>query len=127
MIEGTIDLVVWWTLRATLLLGVVGLAAFGPRRRAASLRHALWVSAIAGCLALPALASVFPGWGVLPSSQDPLASVGSQTPVLPQTMVSMPQVEGARDFCVPASGSTRWSGWPRRGYAARANAPAMTR
>ncbi len=82
-------------MRSTLLLGVVGLMVWALRGRAASLRHALWVSAIAGSLALPLLVFSLPGWGILPSGEDPQVPGQAQASGLPQTMVVVSVAEVA--------------------------------
>ncbi|MGI9241918.1 MAG: M56 family metallopeptidase, partial [Verrucomicrobiales bacterium] len=95
MIEATMELLVWWTLRATLLLGVVGLVVMALRSRAASLRHALWVSAIAGSLALPVLACILPSWGILPNSEPPAPAGDMRALEVPQVTVLVPVEEVA--------------------------------
>lgn len=51
-------------LEATLLLAVGGLASVLARRRAAAMRHLVWVSTFVGLLALPLLHVVGPSWSV---------------------------------------------------------------
>ena len=51
-------------LRATVILGAAGLASLALRRASASLRHLVWVSALAGVLALPLASRLLPLWTV---------------------------------------------------------------
>jgi HEAT repeat protein/beta-lactamase regulating signal transducer with metallopeptidase domain len=54
------------SLKATLIFVVAGVAASMTRRRPASVRHAIWLAAVAGVLVLPLIAGALPSWRVLP-------------------------------------------------------------
>ena len=98
-----------WALRASLLIGVVAVLTILLRRRAASLRHALWAFAIAGSLALPLLASVFPEWRILPTQSEepaPKRETLATATALPEVIsipVAAPTGSGAIRIVIVAS------------------------
>lgn len=49
-------------LKATLVLGLAGLAALALRRSSAAARHLVWTLGLAGALTLPALSALVPTW-----------------------------------------------------------------
>lgn len=65
-------------IKATVLLGLVGIAAYFLRRRSASLRHLLWSLAIAGIVALPVLSAVSPFQWHLRLAAPPEATLDPQ-------------------------------------------------
>jgi beta-lactamase regulating signal transducer with metallopeptidase domain len=65
------------SLKATAILVIAAAATVALRRASSALRHALWLAAVCGSLALPALALALPAWSV------PLAW-GSTPPAAPE-------------------------------------------
>ena len=63
--EPVTSLLLTWTAKATVLLGLAWILSFALRRRSAALRHRVWAIAVVGSLALPLVALVIPAWHVL--------------------------------------------------------------
>lgn len=68
------DTAVWWftliadaALKGSGLLVMAGITAWLLRRKAAAVRHVVWMSAFGLLLALPALTMALPAWRILPS------------------------------------------------------------
>ncbi|NNE68811.1 MAG: M56 family metallopeptidase, partial [Rhodothermales bacterium] len=55
------------TIKAALVLSMAGIATALTRRRPASVRHAIWLAAVVGVLAMPVLSAMLPSWRVLPT------------------------------------------------------------
>ena len=91
--EPVTSLLLTWTAKATVLLGLAFIAALLLRRRSAALRHRIWALAIVGSLALPVVALVIPSWHVLSAPAGMAANV-SQT-VIVTSVVAPPQVSVA--------------------------------
>jgi bla regulator protein BlaR1 len=68
-------------IRVAVLLAAAWLIAAAMRRASAATRHALWVAAVAGALAMPVVATVSPQWTALPADnvQTPTPSFHSRT------------------------------------------------
>lgn len=60
-------------LKATLLLLLAAFAALMRSRGSAAQRHAVWTTALAGCLLLPIATATLPQWHVLPNLSELLA------------------------------------------------------
>ncbi len=55
------------TIKAALILAIAGIATSLTRKRPASVRHAIWLAAVVGILAMPLLTASLPSWRVLPA------------------------------------------------------------
>ncbi|MFT5145196.1 MAG: beta-lactamase regulating signal transducer with metallopeptidase domain, partial [Thalassolituus oleivorans] len=55
------------TIKAALILAIAGIATTLTRKRPASVRHAIWLAAVIGILAMPVLSATLPSWSVLPA------------------------------------------------------------
>ncbi|MBO6576237.1 MAG: HEAT repeat domain-containing protein [Rhodothermales bacterium] len=55
------------TIKAALILALAGIATSLLRKRPASVRHAIWLAAVTGILAMPVLTAMLPNWHVLPA------------------------------------------------------------
>src|SRR3954462_10151794 len=53
-------------LKASLLLGLAGLATIALRKVSAATRHFVWLLAMAAVFVMPFLSALLPGWHVLP-------------------------------------------------------------
>jgi beta-lactamase regulating signal transducer with metallopeptidase domain len=70
-----------FALRGGIILLVLALAAWGARRRSASLRHGLWAAALAAQLVLPLAATTLPRWTVaMPALPIDAISRGAEGP-----------------------------------------------
>ncbi len=82
------------TAKATTIVGVTALACWSLRRASAALRHFVWAAALAGVLALPALALLVPDWHLTllpaPLSVGAMVSGAEETP-LPSAAADVPR------------------------------------
>lgn len=59
-------------LKATIVLAVAGVLSLALRRASSAARHAVWIAAVVGALALPALALALPAWHVSFVAPEPV-------------------------------------------------------
>jgi HEAT repeat protein/beta-lactamase regulating signal transducer with metallopeptidase domain len=92
------------TAKASVIVGVTAFVCWSLRRASAALRHFIWATALAGVLALPALAIVMPDWRVarLPAALDqaklsrqPQTSAGESAHVVRASDPAVPSVEAS--------------------------------
>ncbi len=103
--------------RVTILLAAVGLLELLLRRKAASLRHLLWSSALAGALAMPLLSGLIPRWRI-PVWEDLVPAPGTalfrtdvygQAAAPPESAGEMRAAQSGPSSG-PASRGVRWLG-----------------
>jgi beta-lactamase regulating signal transducer with metallopeptidase domain len=75
--DGWLTLLIAWSAKSVLILGLAGMIAFALRRSAAASRHLVWSLALAGLLALPLLSFALPAWqwSILPEDLRSQAAV----------------------------------------------------
>ena len=85
-------------LRVAVLIAIAGLAALALRRAPAATRHVVWTLALVGCIAMPLVSGLLPGWS--PPGWATWSLRKSEAPVLasiePRVDDSQPVVGGQR-------------------------------
>ena len=102
----TLSVFVAVTLKGALILALGGVAALLCRGCAAALRHLIWLTALAGSVALPVLAALLPVWHLAvpgPWAQNPVSRTLSHPQPVPMVVAEVPS-EGVstEDTTAPA-------------------------
>ena len=83
-------------IKATLILAVASALALTMRQSAASTRHLVWATSLAGIILLPALNAVLPGWYVALPGADNLRALGARLVPEPQASFKVSTVPAER-------------------------------
>src|SRR5258705_6539310 len=81
------ELLIAWSLKATVILIAAHGLCFILRRASAAARHLVWIVAFAALLLLPILSRVTPGW----TAPVRAASASRVAPALPARVVASPE------------------------------------
>lgn len=96
------------TIKASLILSLAGIATALTAKRPASVRHAIWLAAVVGVLAMPLLSASLPSWRVLPANATLAAAVPTSDAAV-ATSTSQPwanEAIGGTDSVNDVSGAT---------------------
>lgn len=97
------------TIKAALILSLAGIATALTTKRPASVRHAIWLAAVVGVLAMPLLTASLPSWRVLPANATLAAAVPATGAEMAATAVVPPvtsPTDPAAEAATPAAGTT---------------------
>lgn len=106
LIESTVWWLGEWSLRAAVLLALAWGITLWLRRAGAALRHVVWLSALLGIAALPALHGLLPAWDILPRKAFDNHATPGVTPSAEFTMFSPAALESASAPSVSSSSTS---------------------
>ena len=88
-------------IKATLILAVASALALTMRQSAASTRHLVWATSLAGIILLPALNAVLPGWYVTVPGAENLRALGARIAPAPDVSFKISTTPAAPPIASP--------------------------